>query len=213
VLPYLADKYIQYKFLTVELILISYPEDFPNENDILIRLFQNGLNRFHLRKPGVNFAKYEKLIQAIPATYHPKIVIHSFHELAEKYALGGIHYPETQRNSESSKKLPGKQISTSFHTIDDLKNSGSAFDYMFLSPVFNSISKVDYAKGFDHAILAREIKNINMRVVALGGIGMQTLGLVKEIGFYGAALLGSVWNSKDPLESFKSLLLKAKELT
>lgn len=38
---------------------------------------------------------------------------------------------------------------------------------------------------------------------------MQNLPKIKQLGFAGAAVLGSVWQASDPVEAFKELLAAA----
>lgn len=52
-------------------------------------------------------------------------------------------------------------------------------------------------------------------IIALGGIDEENIGCIKDIGFYGAALLGAIWNPFQDGVSVKSLVdkfLRMKEL-
>ena len=44
------------------------------------------------------------------------------------------------------------------------------------------------------------------KIYALGGIRKKKFKPLSDIGFYGVALLGSVWGSRDPLRSFNESL-------
>ena len=67
--------------------------------------------------------------------------------------------------------------------------------YVFLSPVFNSISKEGYNAAFTVDELSRAAAEgiINGRVIALGGCSAVTIPLLRQWHFGGAALLGDVW--------------------
>jgi thiamine monophosphate synthase len=45
-------------------------------------------------------------------------------------------------------------------------------------------------------------------IIALGGIDEDKIALVRKIGFIGVAVLGAIWNSKNPVEKF--IRIKAK---
>lgn len=48
-------------------IVITLPYFFPEEAEMIIRFFQDGLERLHLRKPESNVAQVRELLAAIPA--------------------------------------------------------------------------------------------------------------------------------------------------
>ena len=81
---------------------------------------------------------------------------------------------------------------------DSPKGSKSEFDYVFLSPIFDSISK----KGYKHSFSNRDLEDagnsgiINEKVIALGGIIPQFIPQLRAWNFGGAAFLGDVWNRR-----------------
>ena len=68
-------------------------------------------------------------------------------------------------------------------------------DYLFLSPIFDSISKRGYLSQFSIESLqnAAEEGLIDGKVFALGGVTQAKLPLLHELGFGGAAMLGAAW--------------------
>ena len=64
----------------------------------------------------------------------------------------------------------------------------SDYDYVTLSPIFDSISKQGYKSAFKLMELKNKIKG--KKVVALGGVTPDKFSYLKSIGFKGAALLG-----------------------
>ncbi len=190
-------------------IVITRPDnDFDDLPDI-VRLFQTGMPLLHLRKPGMSRAETVRFLKALPDIYHPKIVLHGHYDLADDYHLKGIHLPERIRESskEDIEILPGRyrdkgfSVSTSFHSLETLRFYGDhLFDYAFLGPVFDSISKAEY-KGRRFDISG---ENISFPVIALGGITPGNISGVLKTGFSGAAVLGYIWNAKDPAKAFSS---------
>ena len=79
----------------MKLILISYPTNIDNEHQILAHLFDEGLEYFHLRKPGFSKARIINYLSQIPDKYYNRIVIHSHYDLIRKYNLKGIHITST----------------------------------------------------------------------------------------------------------------------
>ncbi|MDD5571175.1 MAG: thiamine phosphate synthase [Bacteroidales bacterium] len=184
--------------------VISSPSEFPDEIEIIDSLFKEGLEIFHLRKPDYNLSQFEELIEKIYEKYHRKIVIHSNYELIEKYNLKGIHFSLKNINIKNLKINPARKysISASFHSLDEFYKYGNKFDYAFISPVFNSISKKDYKSEITHDEINKFLKSEKKqcRVFALGGIDENNVEIIKELGFDGFATLGAIWNKSFPKE-------------
>lgn len=90
-------------------------------------------------------------------------------------------------------------VSRSCHSLDELATD-TACSYRFLSPIFDSISK----NGYRAAFTAEELRTaaarglLGDRTLALGGITPDRLAAVRDYGFGGAALLGSIWQQPSP---------------
>ena len=72
-------------------------------------------------------------------------------------------------------------------------------DYVFLSPIYDSISKEGYSSAypFDTLQKAQQAGIIDSKVIALGGISLEHLPEIASLGFGGAALLGDIWQQKE----------------
>jgi thiamine-phosphate pyrophosphorylase len=97
-----------------------------------------------------------------------------------------------------------------FHSLEELDACKENYDYAFLSPVFDSISKVNYQGKYKMDDLKAALRNTNKKIVALGGIDEDKIDAVKDAGFTGIALLGAVWKSDSPVDKYK--LIKKKWL-
>lgn len=205
----------------MKLIVISNPTYVNNEHISLRSLFENGLEYFHLRKPNHSYEELKVYIEHIPPQYHNKIVLHSHHQLANEYDVKGIHFTQKIRyikNQELNNRT-GLQKSISCHTIDELKNLEAVFDYAFISPVFESISKPGYTASFQLSELKEYLikRTKTIELIALGGVKEETIPKAVDMGFDGVAVLGSVWNDEHPQEKFQKLkstviLSKSKNL-
>ena len=190
-----------------QLILFSSENDQENEIESIIKVLAKTKDSqpiyFHLRKPHYSKARYRKFLAEIPAEFHPKIRIHQYHELIEEFKLAGIHLTGNHLKNKSLRiEKIGLSKSRGFHSIDELKNDQENYDYVFLSPIFDSISKHNYKSKFDLEELQQELKQINQVIIALGGIEKNNLESLENIGFQGIAILGAVWNFQNPYDSF-----------
>lgn len=197
----------------MKLILMTPPNFFVEEHQILTALFEEGLDILHLRKPNTEPVFSERLLTLIPENYRKKIVVHDHFYLKGEYGLKGIHL--NHRNPELPPKYKG-HISCSCHTPEEVTAHKKACDYVFLSPIFNSISKEDYSTRFtlDELRELKAKKVIDKKVMALGGIGLDNLSVIKDLGFGGGVVLGDIWNrfSVHSTEDFKELIQQFRRL-
>ena len=189
------------------IVLIAPEEDVINEIDILNRLFEEGLEYYHLRKPSKDYQQYCDYLDLIEEKYHNKIVVHHHHELVNTFNLKGIHFQEQKRRDNIDNpgqyflnlSMYGKTISSSFHELEELEACDFEFDYHLLSPVFSSISKKGYeGRGFN-------VNHIDKRIIGMGGVTKNNLSEIQKLGFQGVGVLGGIWNSKTPIEDFKAM--------
>ena len=149
----------------MKLILLTPPDFFVEEDKILTALFKEGLDLLHLRKPDTEPVYSERLLTLLPESHHNQIVVHDHFYLKEEFNLRGIHL--NGRNPEPPVGYKG-HISKSFHHIDELKAEKKNFNYVFLSPIFDSISKSNYTSAFDMEVLKQASAHgiIDKRVMA-----------------------------------------------
>jgi thiamine-phosphate pyrophosphorylase len=79
-------------------------------------------------------------------------------------------------------------------------------DYIWLSPIFQSISKPGYQKKWDIPQLKESIKSSPVPVFALGGLREENIAIAAEMGFHGIALKGTLWESTDPVQKLEKIL-------
>ncbi|QLE00984.1 thiamine phosphate synthase [Galbibacter sp. BG1] len=195
------------------LIVITREENTEDEVAVLKSLFENGLQTLHVRKPFMSKTDLEKWLLNFSEMHHQKMMLHQHHELCEIFKIKGVHLTEKQRSTLENRKVyiekfqkKGKMVSTGFHTVAELEKEGSIYDYCFLSPIFNSISKENYVgKQFN-------INGLHQKIVALGGIDSSKITEVKKLGFSGVAVLGHIWKSKNAVKSYVQMKKKYEEV-
>ena len=203
-------------FSAMQLIVITREHNGRKETGVVNLLFTNGLQRLHLRKPSFSLNDTRHYIREIDEQYHSRIVLNGCFELMDEFMLGGVHLNSKVRNDRSKMKkvvnVPPHEISTSFHSWQEIKEDLFPYGYVFISPVFDSISKKGYKAGID-LLGANEIKRecvLGNRycpdIIGLGGVGVEQIVPLKEKGFDGAAVLGGIWTSHDPVAAFKELI-------
>ncbi|MFI3305867.1 MAG: thiamine phosphate synthase [Rikenellaceae bacterium] len=191
----------------MRLIAVTSEQMFEGDARAIATLLDEGFYAIHLRKPTVELEQVRELLRAIPASYHSQITLHDHFSLCGEFGVGGVHL--NRRSPHPPCGFVGR-VSTSCHSVEEVERVAAEVDYAFLSPIFNSVSKVGYESRFavEELAEARARGVIGDGVVALGGVTADNISLVGELGFGGAALLGYLWSESDG----EALRRKAREL-
>jgi len=204
----------------MRLIVISQSKVFENEADIVTKFFEAGLETFHLRKPKLSTRELKKYIQKIPKQFHSRIVIHSHHSLAGKFKLKGIHLTKTHHKRNIKTKLVIKWlrllnsnliVSTSYTKLISVFEEDNRYSYVFLSPIFDSLTG-KYQSGFTDHSLIKALEKTTHNVIARGGVDVTCLPKAKELGFSGIALYSGLWEKENPLQEFQRIIDRCYEL-
>jgi thiamine-phosphate pyrophosphorylase len=204
----------------MKLIVVSPYKKLDAELPHLLRMFERGLQTYHLSKPEYSTKELSSFISQIPEKYHNRIIIHSHHELAIQFGLKGIHLSGIHKKKKISLwikrklwKLMDKKLifTTSYKSIDNLLYNDKKYDYVLLSPVFDSLSG-NFQAGFFEYNLRYALNNTKHTVVARGGVSADNIKEAHELGFKGVALYSSIWKSANPFEEFLKVQNKFIEL-
>jgi len=195
-------------------ILLTPPKTLPDEITLLNTFFEQGLPILHLHKPDYDVSQLQEYLDQIASEWHPKIVLHAYppnlashHPLNDIQAnIKGIHLPEQVRMEAMPLPDKFKVISTSFHHLNDLLACEGEYEYLFISPIFNSISKQGYQAAFELDDLAHAMSQSKYPVIGMGGIAADKMQVVKDLGFAGVGVLGGVWQSDTPAETLNQLM-------
>ena len=185
----------------MHLIIISTPEDIPDEPEVVGRVLQQSSATVHLRKPGQTDRQIAGYLKQVPADLHRRIMVHGHPGLIDRFDLLGIHFTEKERTHNLQRlrqfrhKQPGCCLSSAFHRIADIPDYDGLFDYIWLSPIFDSISKQGHRAAFDPVDLKAFLSRTEYTVIALGGLDASRAAAAASLGFKGIAVLGAVWHA------------------
>jgi len=196
------------------MIVITSPDIVTNELEIISEMFREGLSLLHIRKPDFSKTEMQYYLDRLPASFRHKLVVHQHHELAAAFGINRIHIKKQDRMLFTSAiATPDRFLkpvrcyySTGAHTIEEYNNLPDRYQYAFLSPVFTSISKPGYQSQQNLLETVKNRTNPNTKLIALGGITISNMALALENGFDDIALLGTIWNSTDPIKNFRECL-------
>lgn len=177
----------------MKFIAITSPNFIGNEPLLISELFEAGLDLLHFRKPGYEMKACARVIEDIPDWFHDRIIIHNDFQLCKEYGLRGVHL--NAMNPHKPTDFPVSSVSKSCHSVADVVRCKPDVDYVFMSPIFNSISKPGYMSGYTLEELdeTAALGIIDDKVIALGGVSLENIPMLKSWNFGGAALLGDIW--------------------
>ncbi len=161
-----------------------------------LRLLDACVERLHLRTVNESPEKLRELITLFPESYRARLSIHEHLWLAAECGVGGVHL--NQRSGPVPDGFCGV-VSRSCHSIDELREYRN-LDYLFLSPIADSISKPGYQAAFteDELLAARDAGVLSSRVFALGGMTRSHEPWCRELGFGGIAMMGAAFRLVSP---------------
>lgn len=197
----------------MKLIVISSPINIESEYETILLLFKADLKYFHLRKPNLSLREFEYFLDRIPKQYLNRVIIHQYHGLIENYSLKGVHYTKYSTDFKYLDLKYKIHRSKSYHSLQEIQENSFDYNYVFLSPIYPSISKSGYQNNFDFDRIKAFLKNRTKipEIIALGGINTDRIAEVKQIGFDGVAILGTIWQEntvEQRLKKFQEIQTK-----
>jgi len=172
---------------------MTCPTFFVEEDKILTDLFNNGMGQLHLCKPATSSLYYERLLSLLPDDFHSKIFVHDHYYLKEEYKLAGIHIDDSSQKPPFGYKGKVGRTCTDISLLKEMKRQS---DFVILRNIFDSISETSEKSRFTMNILeqARRDGLIDRKVYALGGMSINNVSVVRQLGFGGVVIRGDIWN-------------------
>ncbi len=203
----------------MELVVISEAKKNEIEHEFVTKMFEAGLQTYHLRKPRFSTNQLKSFIEKIPTHFHNRIIIHSHHDLLFKYGLKGIHFTETHLERKFQKwwtlrRIRSRKknviITRSYKKISEVYNEEEiAYSYYLIGTIFNTLNNEFYSGYYEQGIVAA-INTSGKKFVARGGINEKTIVKAYKLGFYGAALSSILWKAENPFEKYLEILNHCK---
>lgn len=178
----------------MKIIAITSPEVIEADEYIIKVLIKQGIDIVHLRKPDSSIDECRNLLAKLTDKERGKIVVHDYPQLYYEFSLMGIHI---NKNITSLPEGYSGVKTRSCHSLEEVQMYKDDYDYLFLSPIFDSISKKGYQSNFTDEKLrqASRIGVIDHKVIALGGVTFDKIPYLQSLNFGGVAMLGAIYNT------------------
>ena len=205
----------------MKLIVITPARDVEDEQSLVTKMFESGLQTLHLRKPRYSTNRLKEYIKQIPEHFHNRIVIHTHHDLALKFKLKGIHLGKIHLSKRwqyfflrlrLKLRFDHLSKSRSYSRLQQLfVNEERNYDYFLLGTMYNNMTGELYS-GFYEAGLTNALKTSGKKIIARGGTTISSIEKSKKYGFNGIAFNSYLWSAEQPYDRFMKILKEFERL-
>lgn len=169
---------------------------------------KGGADWVQLRVKNTYYAKYLQIAldtQAICKKYNAKLIINDNVEIAKEINADGVHLGKTDMGALEARKILGNDIiiGCSANTFEDIERlSTFNIDYIGLGPfrfttTKENISPIIGIKGYETIMNKCKLADINIPIIAIGGININDIEEILKTGIHGIAISSSINFSKN----------------
>ena len=215
-------KYNTYFIAGTENIYPKVMKNNESKEEALIRIVKefaiNGLDVFQLRCKNLPDCDILKLIVKIKKAIENtncKLCINDNAKIAyqTREIIDILHIGQNDILPQEAREIIGNKIKLglSITDISQLENIPNCIDYLGAGPVYSTLSKKDALVPIGEIMLKSIIRKTNLPVVAIGGIQIKDIKKLFNIGVSGIAVISSLLQEKNNLNSFIKLKKQAKK--
>lgn len=176
----------------MKIAVATKPYFFIEEDKIITRLFEEGLDYLLLRKSHPHPQYIERLLNLIPSKYHKKIFVCNYPRFSQEYNFAG-RLINIDEETSSLPPIKGKIVSNS-NNLQQLKELKEKYDIVYFGPLgrtfYQSAELNEYGK-----------KVINKKVWAYGELDEKNLKKLSLYKFGGVILDKMLWDKFDACRS------------
>lgn len=174
---------------------------------------QGGVTCVQLREKNISFPEYvstAKTIREVCHKYGVPLIINDDYRVAVASGADGVHVGADDMPVADIRNHVGDNfiIGATAKTIEQaLKAQSDGADYLGVGAVFPSPTKTD-AVRITPEILTEICRSVEIPVVAIGGINLENVHLIKGCGQSGIAVVSALFAQNDILHSAELLRKK-----
>ena len=175
---------------------------------------QGGVTCVQLREKNISFSEYilsSKLIGKICHAYGVPLIINDDYRVAIASGADGVHVGIEDTAVSEIRKHVGNDfiIGATAKTVEQAqKAQADGADYLGVGAVFPSPTKKN-AIRITPEILTEICRSVEIPVVAIGGINLENVHLIKDCGQSGIAVVSALFAQSDILHSAERLRTKS----
>jgi len=196
----------------LRLYLITNRSLFESDNNFLEAseaALMGGVRALQLREKNLTDCELIELgnqLRILTSNYKAKLIMNSRADIAKIIDADGVHLTENSAHANEIKStFPDLIVGVSTHSLEAAQIAeAQGADYITFSPIYATPSKINYGPPQGLGLLRQVSQEVNLPVLALGGITLHRVSECLEQGAFGVALISDIWNSSHIKEhSFK----------
>ena len=167
-----------------------------------------GCDWIQIRAKNLNFDQYLLLgeqAKAITDRFNAKLIVNDNIQVAIALKAYGVHLGKKDLDLAEARKLVGERmiIGGSTNSLEDiLEAADKGVNYLGLGPFRYTTTKTDLnpvlgLEGMAKIMNEVQKQNIKTPIIAIGGIQVEDIIALKEIGIYGVAVSGLITSAKN----------------
>jgi thiamine-phosphate pyrophosphorylase len=153
-----------------------------------------------------------KILLPVARRWRARLTLHGDPAIAKAAGLDGVHLPAGGDAAAARAALgPHALVGLSIHSIEEARTLDAAvLDYAITGPVFASDSKPGRGPVLGAAGLAAIARTTAIPIIAIGGIGAETIAEITPTSVNGIAVMGGVMRKANPQAEVWGLLQALK---
>lgn len=185
--------------------------------DDIIKAIEGGATIIQLREKDISkdeFISEALEVKDICNKYNVKLIINDNLDVMMAVDADGIHIGQNDLDAKYVRSKIGndKILGVSCQTLDEAKKAVfDGADYLGVGTIFPTSTKDDAIKVSQDELL-NICNNVNIPVVAIGGITLENIKELKNTMIDGVAVVSAIFAKKDIKKATKELLLEVEKL-
>ena len=194
-------------------------QDIPNKTHIQLaeEACVAGIDWIQLRLKNKTYSEWKQIaLEALEVCnrYNAKLIINDNVQLAKEINAHGVHLGKQDMPTAEARKILGNDfiIGGTANTFEDIKmHIAAGVDYIGLGPfrfttTKEKLSPVLGVEGYQKIMQQCKAENINIPIIAIGGILSDDVENIINTGVYGVAVAGAITHSSNKNETVNEFL-------
>ena len=163
---------------------------------------KGGVTMLQLREKnasGKEFLKKAVRLRELTRKYDVKFIINDRVDIAMLCDADGVHVGQSDIPADKVRQLlgPNKIIGVSARTVEEARTAKeNGADYLGVGAMFTTTTKLD-AKAVSIEKLMEIKENVNLPIVAIGGLNLNNIEMLKQCNIDGYAVVSAILKAED----------------